>query len=49
MKNPQIIGSGIGAVLAAVLIYHTWQWILGGLALFGAAYLCNQVNDNRRR
>lgn len=48
MKNYELIGYGIVAVLAAVILQHTWQWIIGGLAVFGALYVFDQINRNRR-
>jgi hypothetical protein len=44
MKNEQLIGYGILAVIAAVILYHIWQWIIGGLAIFGVIYVLSQVN-----
>jgi len=48
MKTNELIGYGLLAVLAAVILQHTWQWIVGGLAVFGAIYVLNEINRNRR-
>ncbi|TXT46364.1 MAG: hypothetical protein FD140_4500 [Limisphaerales bacterium] len=49
MKNNELFGYGLLAIIAAVILQHTWQWIIGGLAVFGALYLFDQINRNRRR
>ena len=45
MKNQELIGYGITATCAALFLYHTWQYLVGALALYGLWYLCN---NNRR-
>lgn len=46
MKHISTADYYVGACLAAILLYNTWQFILGALALFGLWQLCNQ---NHRR
>ena len=46
--NNELAGYAVLAFFAAILIYNTWQFIIGGLALFGLWYLLNN-NDNNRR
>ena len=48
MKNNELVGYGLSAVIIAVLIYNTWQWLVGGLAIFGVVYLLNDINRNNR-
>ena len=48
MKDMQMAGYCVGACLAAILLYNTWQFIIGALALMGLWYAFNQ-NDNNRR
>jgi len=49
MKDPQrTIIYGAAGIFGAVLLYQTWQYLVGGLALVGLWYLCSQNNNNRR-
>ena len=47
-KQWQLIWYGIGSVIAAMVIYSMWQYIIGGLALFGVVYFYSQANNNNR-
>ena len=52
MKNNQLLGYGIGGLFGLWVLYHTWPFILGGLALVGLWCLLNHHhndNDNNRR
>ena len=46
MKDMQMAGYCVGACLAAILLYNTWQFIIGALTIFGLWQLCN--HNNRR-
>ena len=48
MKKNDLIGYGIMAVIIAMVLQYTWQWIVGGLALFGVVYVFDQLNRNHR-
>ena len=48
MKNNHLVGYGIGAVLLAIVLQYTWQWLVGGLAVLGAIYVLNEINRNHR-
>ncbi len=45
--NSTLIGYGIGAVIAAVIIYCYWQFILGALAIVGFIVILNHINRNK--
>ena len=47
MKHNELIGYGIAAIVAAIILQHTWQWIVGGLAVFGAIYVGKLIAENR--
>jgi predicted PurR-regulated permease PerM len=47
--NSDLIGYGIAAIIAVVVLYSFWQYIVGALALFGIGYVIQQVNRNNRR
>ena len=50
MKNHQLLGYGLGGLFGLWVLYHTWPFILGGLALTGLWCLLNHHhNDNNRR
>ena len=49
MKNNQLIAYGIGAIILAIILQNTWQWIVGGLAIMGAFHVMNDINRNNRR
>ena len=42
--NSQLIGLGIIAVIVAMIIYYWWQFLLGGLAIFGAVCIFREYN-----
>ena len=44
--NSQLIGYGIVAVIAAVLIYAFWQFLVGGLAIFGLGFIVREIIRN---
>ncbi len=46
--NSDLIGYGIGAVLAAAFIYYCWRWLVGALAIFGLVFLWSTFTRNRR-
>ena len=49
--NSDLVGYGITAVIAAVFIYHFWKFFIGGLALFGIAFVIRELanrNDRNR-
>lgn len=48
MTNRQLIGCGLLALVAAVILYHTWQWIIGALAIVGAVFVLNQIINRPR-
>ena len=47
-RNNELVGYAMLAFFAAILLYNTWQFIIGALALMGLWYAFNQ-NDNNRR
>ncbi len=47
--NSELIGYGIAALIAVVVLYSFWQYIVGALALFGVGYVIQQMNRNNRR
>ena len=47
-RNNEPVGYAMLAFFAAILLYNTWQFIIGALALMGLWYAFNQ-NDNNRR
>ena len=47
-NNNEMTGYAIMAFFAAVFVYYTWNYIIGGLALCGLWYLFGQNNNNRR-
>jgi hypothetical protein len=50
MKNPYLLIYGMGGLLGLWMLYHTWPFILGGLALIGLWHLLNHHhNDNNHR
>jgi len=50
MKDPHPVIYVGGAIFVAVLLYHTWPFIIGGLALAGLWCLLNHHNnDNNHR
>ena len=51
MRNNQseLIGYGIVAIIAAMLIYNFWHWLVGALAIFGFIFLLNEYHKNNRR
>ncbi len=46
--NSQLIGYGIAALIAVVVLYSYWQYFVGALALFGLGYIIREYNNNRR-
>jgi len=48
-NNSDLIGYGIAALIAVVVLYSFWQYIVGALALFGLGYVIQQMNRNNRR
>ena len=44
--NSTLIGYGIVAVIAAVLIYSFWQFLVGGLAVFGLGFIVREIIRN---
>lgn len=48
-QNKQLLGYGIAAVIAVMILQHTWQWIVGALAMFGVYFILDQISRNRRR
>ncbi len=47
--NSELIGYGIAALIAVVVLYSFWQYFVGALALFGVGYVIQQMNRNNRR
>ena len=47
--NGQLIGYGIVAVIAAVLIYAFWQFLVGALAIFGLGFIVREVIHNNQK
>ena len=45
--NSQLIGYGIVAVIAAVIIFHFWPFLVGALAIFGLGFLIREYNRNK--
>ncbi len=45
--NSELIVYGIVAVIAAVIIYCYWQFILGALAIVGFVVILNHFNRNK--
>ncbi len=46
--NSELIGYGIAALIAVVVLYSFWQYIVGALALFGIGYVIREINRNNR-
>ena len=46
MKDNQLIGYGLGGLFGLWVLYHTWPFILGGLALMGLWCLLHHHNDD---
>ena len=46
MKDNQLVVYGIGGLFGLWVLYHTWPFILGGLALTGLWCLLHHHNDN---
>ncbi len=46
--NSELIGYGIAAIIAVVVLYSFWQYIVGALALFGIGYVIREINRNNR-
>ena len=51
MRNNQsdLIGYGIVSIIAAVIIYNFWHWLVGALAIFGFCFIVNEYHKNNRR
>ena len=51
MRNNQseLIGYGIVAIIAAMLIYNFWHWLVGALAIFGFWFVVNEFNNRNNR
>jgi hypothetical protein len=45
--NSQLIGYGIVALIAAIIIYNYWHWLVGALAIIGFMYAAKEFNRNR--
>ncbi len=46
--NSELVGYGIAAIVAAVLIYNFWHWLVGALAIFGFIFALKEFNRNNR-
>jgi hypothetical protein len=46
--NSSLLGYGIVAVIAAVLIYSFWQFLVGGLAVFGLGFIVREIIRNNK-
>ena len=51
MRNNQsdLIGYGIVSIIAAMIIYNFWHWLVGALAIFGFCFIVNEYHKNNRR
>jgi hypothetical protein len=50
MKDNQFLVYGVGGLFGLWVLYHTWPFIIGGLALAGLWCLLNHHHhDNNRR
>lgn len=47
MNRTRLAGYGILAVVGGIVLYHTWHFILLGLALLGGWCLCHHHNHPR--
>lgn len=47
-SNGDLVGYGIVAVIAAVLIYSFWQFLVGGLAVFGLGFIVREIIRNNQ-
>ena len=45
--TPHLIGYGIVAIIAAVIIFHFWPFLVGALAIFGLGFLIREYNRNK--
>jgi hypothetical protein len=46
--NSELVGYSIAAIVAAVLIYNFWHWLVGALAIFGFWFVVKEYNRNNR-
>jgi hypothetical protein len=46
-NNTDLLGYCVGALIAAVVIYNFWPFLLGGLAIFGFTYIFREFNKNK--
>ena len=46
MKDNQLIVYGLGGLFGLWVLYHTWPFILGGLALMGLWCLLHHHNND---
>ena len=45
--NSQLTGYVIVALIAAVIIYYYWPFLVGALAIFGLGFMVREYNRNK--
>ena len=48
-QQSDLIGYGIVAIIAAVVIYNFWHWLVGALAIFGFWFVVKEINNRNNR
>lgn len=48
-NQSDLIGYGIVAIIAAMIIYNFWHWLVGALAIFGFWFVVNEFNNRNNR
>jgi hypothetical protein len=47
-NNSQLIGYAIVAIIAAVIIFHFWPFLVGALAIFGLGFIIREIIRNNQ-